>query len=116
MLDPQQRMLLEVTWRRSNTRAGAPIGWRLRHRRVHRHHQQRLPQLLLQSGVEQLDTYFGTGNANSVAAGRLSYVLGLRGPAVSIDTACSSSLVAVHPRVRACERASAPSPWPAASA
>lgn len=43
-----------------------------------------------------IDKYFGTGNAISVASGRISYALNLNGPAVSIDTACSSSLVAVH--------------------
>ncbi len=37
-----------------------------------------------------------TGNALNVAAGRLSYMLGLRGPSMAVDTACSSSLVAVH--------------------
>eukprot|EP00854_Cymbomonas_tetramitiformis_P028719 gene28719-35636_t len=40
--------------------------------------------------------YMGTGSTPSVAAGRLSYVFGLKGPALSIDTACSSSLVATH--------------------
>ena len=43
-----------------------------------------------------IDAYFSTGNAYSVAAGRLSYLLGLQGPSLAIDTACSSSLVAVH--------------------
>ena len=47
-------------------------------------------------GIAEIDTYYGSGAANSIASGRLSYVLGLQGPSVSIDTACSSSLVAVH--------------------
>ena len=40
--------------------------------------------------------YASTGSTFSVAAGRISYLLGLNGPAMVVDTACSGSLVAVH--------------------
>ncbi len=42
-----------------------------------------------------VSTYTATGGSLSVAAGRISYMHGLRGPCVAIDTACSSGLVAI---------------------
>ncbi|MEW2398842.1 type I polyketide synthase [Streptomyces sp. NPDC046862] len=47
------------------------------------------------------DAWTATGGALSVAAGRLSYALDLRGPSMAVDTACSSSLVAAHHAVGA---------------
>jgi len=97
-MDPQQRLLLEVTWEalenanivpkslaESNT--GVFIGISLTDYE-HLVEQSAIPA---ESGM-----YVATGKYRSVAAGRLSYTLGLKGPTLSIDTACSSSLTAIH--------------------
>ena len=52
--------------------------------------------LLGDGSPERIGTYYVTGNSLNAAAGRVSYALGLGGPAMAVDTACSSSLVAVH--------------------
>ncbi len=96
-MDPQQRILLEVVWealehagqapdRLSGSRTGVFVGIA----------GTDYAQLQLENGAIGSDTYYGSGIGHSVASGRISYVLGLQGPSVSIDTACSSSLVAVH--------------------
>jgi acyl transferase domain-containing protein/aryl carrier-like protein len=95
-MDPQQRLLLEVTWEAleragiapascAGTRTGVFVGISTND----------YSQVQRRSGAGD-DAWSGTGNALSIAANRLSYVLDLRGPSVAIDTACSSSLVALH--------------------
>jgi acyl transferase domain-containing protein/SAM-dependent methyltransferase len=95
-MDPQQRLLLEVAWEAlehaaipAGTLNGTPVGIFLG---IANGDYGRA----LLARPDQLDVYASTGNAHSVAAGRLAYVLGLTGPTIAIDTACSSSLVALH--------------------
>lgn len=95
-LDPQQRLLLEVSWealeragQAPDKLVGSPTGVFIG---ISGSDYLRLAL----SDPGNTDLYFITGGVFSVAAGRLSYTLGLQGPSIAVDTACSSSLVAVH--------------------
>lgn len=96
-LDPQHRLLLEVSWEaleragivpeqlaKSKTGVFAGIC------------SNDYATKLMNRPAEQIDAYVATGTAHSTATGRLSYLLGLQGPSIALDTACSSSSVAVH--------------------
>ncbi|MCX4911494.1 type I polyketide synthase [Streptomyces sp. NBC_00878] len=95
-MDPQQRLVLETSWQAledagidptalRGTAAGMFFGAEI---------QEYGPRL--HEAPDGLDAYLLTGNASSVISGRVAYVLGAEGPAVTVDTACSASLVAVH--------------------
>jgi acyl transferase domain-containing protein len=95
-MDPQQRVVLEVTWEAleeagiaptslAGTRTGVFIG-------VSNYDYNRL---ICRDHVT-MDAYSSTGTILAITANRISYLLNLRGPSVAVDTACSSSLVSVH--------------------
>lgn len=96
-MDPQQRILLEVAWEALENAGQSPEKLAGSSTGVFAGICSGDYSLLrLARGAGSIDAYVATGNAHSVASGRISYLLGLHGPSVSIDTACSSSLVAVH--------------------
>ncbi|MEH2326487.1 MAG: type I polyketide synthase [Nostoc sp.] len=97
-IDPQQRLLLEVGWEALenatlapehiyNSLTGVFIG-------IYLNDYSKVMSAMGDS--TQIDAFSAIGNSLSVAAGRLSYILGLKGPSMAIDTSCSSSLVSVH--------------------
>ncbi|MBA0048104.1 type I polyketide synthase [Mycobacteroides sp. LB1] len=98
LMDPQHRLLLEMAWRAvehsgtaptalENTNTGVFVGLA-----THDYLGMASDELT----YPEIEAYMAIGTSNAAAAGRISYRLGLQGPAVAVDTACSSSLVAIH--------------------
>ncbi|MBS9534283.1 SDR family NAD(P)-dependent oxidoreductase [Mycobacterium sp. M1] len=98
LMDPQHRLLLETAWRAvehsgtaptalANTNTGVFVGLA-----THDYLGMASDELT----YPEIEAYMAIGTSNAAAAGRISYRLGLQGPAIAVDTACSSSLVAIH--------------------
>lgn len=102
-MDPQQRLLLQVSWE-ALERGGidplsmkdSPVGVYVGN--IGQSYTEGM------SEDDELSGYLVTGGASSILSGRLSYVLGINGPSLSVDTGCSSSLVATHLAVSAIRR------------
>jgi myxalamid-type polyketide synthase MxaB len=98
-MDPQQRMLLEVSWEAlehaglapdqlAGTATGVFVG-------IGGTDYSKIP-VQYDNYHELIDAHVGTGNALSIASNRVSYIFDLRGPSLSVDTACSSGMVGLH--------------------
>ncbi len=98
LMDPQHRLLLETAWHAvehsgtaptalADTNTGVFVGLA-----THDYLGMASDELT----YPEIEAYMAIGTSNAAAAGRISYRLGLQGPAVAVDTACSSSLVAIH--------------------
>ncbi|MDY6050332.1 MAG: polyketide synthase Pks13 [Corynebacterium sp.] len=99
-MDPQQRLMMEVTWEAledaripASSLRGTSVG-------VYIGSSNNDYGLLIAADPAEAHPYALTGTASSIIPNRISYAMDFRGPSVNVDTACSSSLVAIHQAVR----------------
>ncbi|MEU6557922.1 SDR family NAD(P)-dependent oxidoreductase [Streptomyces sp. NPDC046915] len=100
-MDPQQRLLLTTAWEALERAGIDPHTLRGSDTGVFAGVTAQDYGPRLHEPAEGVEGYLLTGGTASVASGRISYSLGLEGPAITVDTACSASLVALHLAARA---------------
>ncbi|WBB98289.1 MULTISPECIES: type I polyketide synthase [unclassified Solwaraspora] len=101
VMDPQQRLLLEASWEAIERAGIDPRSLRGSTTGVFAGVMQPDYDPGMFGSVEHAAAFRGVGLSQSIVSGRVAYLLGLEGPAVSVDTACSSSLVALHWAIQA---------------
>ena len=108
LLDPQQRLMLETSWRALEDAGMDPE--RLRGSRtgvyggVSNNEYRSLIMEVSDTAEPATSLYTVSGTSFNTAVGRVSFALGFEGPAIALDTACSSSLVAIHQAVAGLQR------------
>lgn len=95
-MDPQQRILLEMTWEALEDAGIPPQTLRGSQCGVFLGIASLDYSYRMADDMSVIDTSTATGNTSSIASNRISYVFDLHGPSMSMDTACSSSMVAFH--------------------
>ncbi|KDF01167.1 polyketide synthase [Mycolicibacterium aromaticivorans JS19b1 = JCM 16368] len=95
-IDPQHRLLLETAWEATEHAGLPPEGLKNSLTGVFTGLTHADYQTVSADSDAMEGPYGFSGNTFSMAAGRIAYTLGLRGPALAVDTACSSGLLAVH--------------------
>lgn len=99
-MDPQQRIMLELTWEALED-AGIPANeLRGTSTGVYLGSSNNDYGMLITADPAEAHPYALTGTSSAVIPNRVSYAFDFRGPSVNIDTACSSSLVSVHHAVK----------------
>ncbi|MFM2061665.1 MAG: hypothetical protein RLZZ507_1335 [Cyanobacteriota bacterium] len=95
-MDPQQRIMLELSWSCLEDAgyspldlSGSPVGVFLG---VCNHDYDQLQY----QDEKLIEGHTATGTYTTIIANRISYFFNFHGPSVPVDTACSSSLVAIH--------------------
>jgi len=101
LMDPQQRVLLELCWEAMENAGIPPASLRGSDCGVYVGIASTDYAWRIAEDLNCVDATTVTGMAPSIAANRLSYFYDLRGPSMALDTACSSSMVALHQACRA---------------
>ncbi|WKB56131.1 SDR family NAD(P)-dependent oxidoreductase (plasmid) [Eleftheria terrae] len=100
LMDPQQRILLELAWQCLEDAGHAPAALAGSDTAVYVGASGSDYRLLVDRVGAAVEGHSGLGTSMSILANRISYFFDFRGPSLQIDTACSSSLVAVHEAVQ----------------